>query len=85
MAPPDGYVNVGCSHWIVCDRHKTRWFVGESLFSRWQDETQETWDGNVELLRGYRAVEPLRFGRSDAEVAEMEKFLDEMVYDDAET
>ena len=56
----DGYVNVGRSHWIVCDPHRTKWWVGENLFSSWRDEDEETWRKNKVMLAGYREVEPVQ-------------------------
>ena len=37
----DGYINVGRSHWFLCDEHKVKWCVGANLFSSWVDETEE--------------------------------------------
>jgi hypothetical protein len=36
----DGIINVGRGHWLFCDRHKVRWFVGENLFDSWRDQTE---------------------------------------------
>lgn len=55
----DGYLNIGGSHWIVCETCKTTWCCGYNLFSDWKDETQETWDENAKLLSGFREVKPI--------------------------
>ena len=36
----DGYTNVGRSHWVFCIAHRTKWCIGENLFSSWSDETE---------------------------------------------
>ena len=55
----DGYLNISCNHWFVCHEHKTKWFVGSSLFSSWQIETEVDWLGNAVLLGRYKDVEPV--------------------------
>jgi hypothetical protein len=37
----DGYINIGKSHWFLCKKHRTRWWVGSNLFSSWRDQTEE--------------------------------------------
>ncbi len=37
----DGYVNIGRSHWFLCDKHKVTWCVGSNLFSSWQHQTED--------------------------------------------
>jgi CheY-like chemotaxis protein len=54
----DGYLNISCNHWFVCHEHKTKWFVGSSLFSDWQFESEIDWLGNAVLLGQYRDVTP---------------------------
>jgi hypothetical protein len=36
----DGYVNVGRSHWFICEEHRVRWCIGANVFSSWRDETE---------------------------------------------
>ena len=63
----DGYFNVGRDHWVVCEKHKTRWCIGSNLFSSWRDETKEEqlekaqvmYDPEGNLRPGWRTVEPL--------------------------
>ncbi len=55
----NGYLNVNRSHWCVCDAHRTKWLVGENLFSAWRDETEADWQRNAEKLAGHREVKPI--------------------------
>jgi hypothetical protein len=55
----DGYLNLGRSHWESCSKHKTKWLIGENLFSCWRDETAEVWEKNAQLLEGYKEVRPI--------------------------
>jgi hypothetical protein len=36
----DGYVNVGRSHWFICEEHRVRWCIGSNVFSSWHYETE---------------------------------------------
>jgi hypothetical protein len=57
----DGYVNVGCDHWFVCDEHSTKWYAGSNLFSCWEEEEDEAvWQKNTDLLGRFVEVKPLR-------------------------
>jgi hypothetical protein len=53
----DGFLNIGRVHWFVCNEHKTKWCVGENLFSNWINEEEERWEKNRLLLLDYRKVE----------------------------
>ena len=55
----DGYINFGRNHWMVCDKHETRWCVGSNLFSSWRDETEEDWEKNAQRMDGYTEVAPI--------------------------
>lgn len=57
----DGYLNIGANHWGLCDQHKTCWAIGCNLFSGWQEEDEERWRANEELLQEYEEVEPFMF------------------------
>jgi hypothetical protein len=37
----DGYVNVGRSHWFVCNEHKVKWCFGANVFSSWREQSEE--------------------------------------------
>ena len=54
-----GYLNIGREHWFVCDKHKTKWCIGENLFSGWRDETEAEWERNSDKLAGYNKVDPV--------------------------
>ena len=49
----DGLLNVGKDHYFVCHDHRLFWAVGSNLFSAWQQETDEDWERNAELLGRY--------------------------------
>lgn len=59
----DGYSNIGRVHWCQCDEHKTKWRIGENLFSCWQEETEEDWARESARLALYRIVEPIHAER----------------------
>ena len=62
----DGCLHVGREEWFVCHEHKAKWYVGSNLFSAWRSMTDEEFERNAELLKGYDVVEslhPLRMGR----------------------
>ena len=48
--------NYGRAHWYYCDDCKTRWCVGENLFSGWRDESEEDWERNRERFEDYRTI-----------------------------
>ena len=56
----DGFLNDGPDHWIVCDRHKVKWYVGSNLFSGWQEEGEETRQRNRFKLAEYMEVRAIR-------------------------
>jgi hypothetical protein len=37
----DGYINIGRSHWFVCDEHDVMWCVGSNLFGSWREQTED--------------------------------------------
>jgi len=53
------YVNVFKSHYNICDTHKVFWPIGYNLFSSWQEENEEVWRKNDEMLKGFTQVEPI--------------------------
>jgi hypothetical protein len=55
----DNVWNVFKSHWAVCHRHKTKWYLGANLFSNWRQETEADWLRNKYRLAEYREVEPV--------------------------
>ncbi|MHC4647183.1 MAG: hypothetical protein ACYTBJ_16955 [Planctomycetota bacterium] len=52
-------LHVGRDEWFVCHEHKVKWFVGSNLFSGWRTMTDEEFAQNEELLKTYKAIEPL--------------------------
>src|SRR5690349_20075353 len=54
-----GYLNIRKSHWCHCDEHRTKWWIGENMYSSWRSETEEVWRRNRDRLAYYREVEPL--------------------------
>ena len=71
-------LNVGREHWLVCDEHRVKWFVGSNLFSGWRDESEDTHRENAETLRDHREVEPRHYKpRIAAIVAERQREIDE--------
>ena len=55
----EGYMNIGRSHWYRCSKHKTKWLIGENLFSSWRDENPSIWKQNAQKLEGYKEVRPI--------------------------
>ena len=55
----EGYMNIGRSHWYSCSKHKTKWLIGENLFSSWRDENPSIWKQNAQKLEGYKEVCPI--------------------------
>jgi hypothetical protein len=55
-----GYINVGRGHWMLCDEHKVKWFVGSNLFDSWrfetEDEQRKIYDERG--IGGYQEVKP---------------------------
>jgi hypothetical protein len=62
----DGYLNLERTHFVVCDRHRMRWRIGENLFSSWQDESPAVWLENASRLDSYRDFEPVHGRRPSA-------------------
>jgi len=53
-----GHLNIGPQHWGYCNLHKSKWYIGENLFSSWRDEGVEDWERNEALLEAATDVEP---------------------------
>ena len=54
------HLTVQRDHWYICDDHKTKWWVGSDLFSRY-GEDEAIWKKNSEKLAGYIDVRPRHF------------------------
>jgi hypothetical protein len=61
----DGCFSIGPEHWYVCHKHRTKWCVGENLFSGWREQTNQERSRNAVLLSTYRIVEPLAWQPDD--------------------
>lgn len=55
-----GWYNVGRVHWAVCRIHMLAWWGGEGLHPPFPDEDAHEWALNVERLKAFTIVEPLR-------------------------
>ena len=53
-----GYLNVRRHHWGYCQLHKTKWHIGENVFSSWEYESEDDWQCNADLLESAVEVEP---------------------------
>ncbi|MCC6946116.1 MAG: hypothetical protein IT335_16185 [Thermomicrobiales bacterium] len=51
------YVNIGKTHWKVCERDKIAWAFGGNLFSTWVFETEEDWQRNRELVETCKVID----------------------------
>jgi hypothetical protein len=71
----DGRINVGRGHWLFCDAHKVRWWVGSNLFSDWRYQTEEEQRAiyDAKGFGSYRDVEPYYPPLTDAEREEAAK------------
>lgn len=54
----DGMINIGKSHWLVCDKHRVYWCVGYNLITIPDDETEEVQRRIYRRVEGYRSVQP---------------------------
>lgn len=52
----DGFLIVGRAHWFMCNKHKTKWRIGDNWFRRWRWETEDIWQDNAKLLSEYQEV-----------------------------
>ena len=53
----NGYRNIGRRHWMVCDKCRIKWLMGENLFSFWRSENEEIWKANAETIKGYEELD----------------------------
>lgn len=51
------YLNIGRAHWMVYQKCRIKWFMGENLFSFWRSENEETWKANAETIKGYEELD----------------------------
>jgi hypothetical protein len=50
-------MNVGRSHFLVCDGCKTYIFIGENLSSDWRSENKRLWKRNAKKLEKYKLID----------------------------
>lgn len=55
----DGYSNLGAEHWFFCDKHQTRWCIGDGLLPERGGGTREEQEADRLLLTSYASVEPV--------------------------
>ena len=72
----DGFLNVESNHYGTCDNHLTYWWIGSNLFSSWKEETRETWQKNIELLRQRRRTD----GGAHPELSPVDSSSDEFPF-----
>ena len=53
------YLNVHRAHWMVCDKCRIKWLIGENLFSFWRRQNEIIWNANAQRLKKYREINPL--------------------------
>lgn len=58
------FLNDGPHHWIVCNVHLTKWYIGANLFSSWREMTHEETIEQRDQLNEYREVESVYPGRT---------------------
>jgi len=51
------WLNVGSRHWGACADCEVKWPIGANLLPSWQDETEEDWKRNADLLASYSEAE----------------------------
>jgi len=51
------YLNVGRKHWMVCEKCRIKWLIGENLFSSWRQESADVWQRNAETIKEYEEVD----------------------------
>ena len=52
-------MNVGASHYGMCDEHLCWWPIGAGLFSPDEHDTEEQWERNRALLANRQEVKPV--------------------------
>ncbi len=55
----DGYLNIYREQWFICHAHRTKWMIGENLFSSWGDQDEALWLDTQRQLRDYSEIVPI--------------------------
>lgn len=50
------YLNIGRSHWLICDSCKIKSLWGSNIISSWRYETKKTWQRNLEKIKDYKEI-----------------------------
>jgi len=50
------YLNIHREHWMVCDKCKIKWCMGENLFSSWRTENMAKWKANFMRIKNYKEI-----------------------------
>ena len=70
-----GPYNVRRDHWLVCQEHRVRWWIGENLFSAWRNESPHESEQTRLWLSDFQVVEPAYevIAKSDGEAPAHER------------
>lgn len=50
------YLNIGRIQMCYCQECKTKWNLGENVFSSWRYENKEIWEENENFLMNYNQI-----------------------------
>jgi len=50
---PSRVLNVGATHWAICETHRWKWRLGANLFSGWRNEHESLWQANAQRLEQF--------------------------------
>jgi len=70
----DGHIHDGPDNWIICRKHKVKWFWGSGLVSGWRDTPEKLLIKWHNLLSGLQRVEPVLDYRITAYYSENIRF-----------
>jgi len=65
-------ISAGRNHWMICETHKTKWWVGSNLFSSWRYQTKDEQRAiyDAKGVGTFDEVEPYYPPPTKAEIAE---------------
>jgi hypothetical protein len=65
-------INVGRIHWMICETHKTKWWLGSNLLSSWRDQTEDEQRAiyDAKGVGTFDEVEPYHPPPTEVEIAE---------------
>ena len=50
------FLNINREHWMVCNKCKIKWLMGENLFSSWRTENMTKWKANFKRIKNYKEI-----------------------------